>query len=274
MPFDRTDPSLARIAAHFHTGRLSLHALQRERQELAALRGAGQDLAADPVAAADERLQPLFAALARHRTRLDRLSAALAASLEADRADYASVAPWMRPLVVLRGLSGRAVLHHQLHQCRRDLGVCHEALGRAAGVPTSAVAARAVRNKAPVERTERPRPVDGEPQPRWLGVLVHEGRALGTAVWQQLHSRLAPRVSALAGLAAGWWVASTYTDSHLRSIMSSVGIGGGGTHVVSGTTYRAMSFWLPILAAATCAYLGDRLARVIRHRYEAGTTDA
>ena len=103
-----------------------------------------------------------------------------------------------------------------------------------------------------------------EPRTEWMSVVETEGRALGTAVWQQLQGKLVPRVSALAGMAAGWWVTSTYTDSHLRSIMHSVGIGGGGTRVVSGTTYKAMNFWLPLLAAAVCAYLGDRLARAMR----------
>ncbi len=250
--------SLANIVALFHTTRLRFDAWRAERRQAETLRRAGQDVANHPQAGADDRLQPLFAALHRHRSRLDRLSAALATSLETDRAAYGSVVPWLRPLVMLRGLCDRAVLHHQLQRCRRDLGVCHEALGRAALALS----------------VEQPRPLAGEPRPQWLSMLTHEGRALGAAVGHQLHSRLAPRVSALAGLAAGWWVASTYTDSHLRSIMSSVGISRGGTHVVSSTTYKAMSFWLPILAAATCAYLGDRLARAIRDRYEAGTTDA
>ena len=250
--------SLAHIVAFFQTPRLRFDAWRAERRQAEALRRAGQDVADHPQAGADDRLQPLFAALHRHRSRLDRLSAALATSLEADRADFGSTAPWLRPLVVLRGLCDRAVLHHQLQQCRRDLGVCHEALGRA----------------ALAQSVEQHRPFDGEPHPRWVRVLADEGRELGTAVGRQLHSRLAPRASALAGLAAGWWVASTYTDSHLRSIMSSVGIGRGGTHVVSGTTYKAMSFWLPILAAATCAYLGDRLARAVRQRYESGTSDS
>jgi hypothetical protein len=60
-------------------------------------------------------------------------------------------------------------------------------------------------------------------------------------------------------MAVGWWIANTYTDSRMRSILRTVGIGSGGTHVVSGSTYRAMSFWLPLLAAALCAYIGERL---------------
>jgi hypothetical protein len=33
--------------------------------------------------------------------------------------------------------------------------------------------------------------------------------------------------------------------------------------VVSGSTYKLMQFWLPLLAAALCAYLGKRLAAVV-----------
>jgi len=40
-----------------------------------------------------------------------------------------------------------------------------------------------------------------------------------------------------------------------------------GTHVVSGDTCRSMRFWLPFLAAAICAYLGNRIARWIQQRY-------
>jgi len=74
-------------------------------------------------------------------------------------------------------------------------------------------------------------------------------------------------VSALAGLAAGWWVTHTYTTSRPRALLRSLGIGSGGTQVISAETYERMRFWLPILAAAVCAYLGDRIARWIRQRY-------
>jgi hypothetical protein len=211
-----------------------------------------------PLTADEARLQSLSAALRPHLSRLDRLSAALATSLEAEHADHGSVVAWLRPVVVLRGLCDRVVLRHQLHRCRREMDLCYEALGRA----------------ALASPTERLRPFDGEPLPRWARAVADEGRVLGAAIWRQLQSRFAPRVSALAGLAAGWWVASTYTDSHLRSVVNSLGIGRGGTHVVSRTTYTAMSFWLPILAAAVCAYLGDRMARAIRHRYESETSDS
>jgi hypothetical protein len=33
---------------------------------------------------------------------------------------------------------------------------------------------------------------------------------------------------------------------------------------VSGSTYKAMQFWLPLLAAAACAYAGQRIAAAMR----------
>jgi hypothetical protein len=81
----------------------------------------------------------------------------------------------------------------------------------------------------------------------------------GRAVARQLRSQVFPKAPALVGLAVGWWVANTYTDSHLRSALRSIGIGSGGTRVVSSSTYETMSFWLPLLAAALCAYIGEKI---------------
>ncbi|HEX6668420.1 MAG TPA: hypothetical protein VF061_02610, partial [Gemmatimonadales bacterium] len=72
------------------------------------------------------------------------------------------------------------------------------------------------------------------------------------------------------GLCVGWWIANTYTDSHLRSGLRSLGIGSGGTRVVSSSTYEAMTFWLPLLAAALCAYLGERIGAHYRGRESPG----
>jgi hypothetical protein len=86
----------------------------------------------------------------------------------------------------------------------------------------------------------------------------------GRAVLIQLRSHLLPKGPAIAGLTVGWWIANTYTDSHLRAVARSLGIGSGGTRVVSSSTYESMSFWLPLLAAAMCAYLGERLGAYYR----------
>jgi hypothetical protein len=127
-------------------------------------------------------------------------------------------------------------------------------------------AAQAERDAAAAEQALHLAPLEGA-LPAWMTSLVGEGKALGKAFATQLKGHLFPRVSALAGLATGWWVANTFTDSPWRSALRSLGIGRGGTHLVSAETYRAMSFWAPILAAAICAYLGDRIARFLRRRY-------
>lgn len=250
--------ALSRITAPLNGLRRIADAWATERREAEAFRLAGREQANRRSEGELDQLDPFFAALSRHRARQDSLTSALAASLEREGADCAAVAPWVRPLVMLRGLCDRAQLHHQMRRCHRDMNVCHEALGRAA-----------LRNSVEGAGLEQPAPASRFSSPRLVHVAKQEGRALGGAILQQLQGKLVPRASALAGLAAGWWVASTYTDSHLRSIVNTVGLGKGGTHVVSGMTYKAMNFWLPILAAALCAYLGDRLARMIGERKDA-----
>jgi hypothetical protein len=114
------------------------------------------------------------------------------------------------------------------------------------------------------ERERRKAELDARPLPAWMERARGEGKHFGVALWTQLRSQLTPKAPALAGMAVGWWIASTYTDSHARSILRSVGIGHGGTHVVSASTYKAMQFGLPLLAAAACAYLGARIAAAVR----------
>jgi hypothetical protein len=109
------------------------------------------------------------------------------------------------------------------------------------------------------ERERRVAQLGGHGLPVWTARAGTEAVGFGRAVLAQLRSHLMPKAPALVGLAIGWWIANTYTDSHLRSVLRSVGIGSGGTRVVSSSTYEAMSFWLPLLAAALCAYLGERL---------------
>ena len=110
-------------------------------------------------------------------------------------------------------------------------------------------------------------PIEGRGA-EWADRAGGEVRGFILAVWGQLRSHLFPKAPALAGMAVGWWIANTYTDSRVRSVLRSVGIGSGGTHVVSGSTYRAMSFWLPLLTAALCAYAGERLWKRVVGREE------
>lgn len=254
----------ARTAAIVHTARLELQLKRARQREREALARAGESFAAAPEPAADAAAQPLLAEIRRLGLALDGHSAGVARSLEDDRADLMSVATLLQPLVVVRGLCARAVLRHHAARCRRDLRPLHERLGALALAQSGH---RAEQQTAAANLTLGPTPLAGAALPGWLGGVAREAKALGQALVKQLRGQLLPRASALAGLAAGWWVAHTYTDSRPRAVLRSIGIGKGGTRVVSGDTYQAMSFWLPILAAAICAYLGDRIARRVRRHY-------
>jgi len=213
---------------------------------------------------------------------LDGLRSAVAKSLDADRADYTQVAPWMRPVVVLRGVCTRAILRHQLWLYRRGLLAPQEAFGKAvADRPLAfarhpelvrAVADARAQIRAILEaRTRELEPYGGSALPSWGPRLWRESTVLGRAFWLQLRPNVLPRASALVGLAVGWWLADTYTDSHLKSVLNSLGLGGGGKRVVSGETYRTMMFWLPILAAGLFAYLADRAHSLVQRRYTRST---
>lgn len=179
------------------------------------------------------------------------LEAECARTHEADRADSALVDAWVVPVVAARGLAARAVLRHRIWQGHRKLAGRYEALGRTA---------RGGAALPPAPGPERPAVLKAH--------ASAEAARFGRAFWAQLRPALLPKAPALAGLAVGWWIANTYTDSRWKSLARSIGLGSGGTHVVSSETYRAMSFWLPLVAAALCAYLGDRIAAAIRERHE------
>jgi hypothetical protein len=157
----------------------------------------------------------------------------------------------------------RGVIEKALHEV-------HLIAGRLAMATATSSAARevqAIRTELAVAASDHERrkaELDARPLPAWVDRARTEGKQLGGALWTQLRSQLTPKAPALAGMAVGWWIASTYTDSHGRSILRSVGIGHGGTHVVSGSMYKAMQFGLPLLAAAVCAYVGGRIATAIR----------
>ncbi len=132
----------------------------------------------------------------------------------------------------------------------------------------------AIRSQLATVTAERERwvaPYGGRALPDWTARAGTEAVGFGRAVLIQLRSHILPKAPALAGLAVGWWIANTYTDSHLRSALRSLGIGSGGTRVVSSSSYEAMTFWLPLLAAALCAYLGERLGAYYRGRKSADT---
>jgi hypothetical protein len=168
-------------------------------------------------------------------------------------------------VALVRGASAQAALRRRRAGVEQALNELHLTAGRLAMTHASNPAAREVQ----AIRAEMAA-LQARPLPPWLERARAETRQLGRAVWLQLRAQLTPKAPALAGMAMGWWITSRYTDSHARSILRSIGIGHGGTHVVSGSSYKAMQFGLPLLAAAVCAYLGERIAAAVRERRAEG----
>jgi hypothetical protein len=267
---------LARLQAQSHEIRLDLRIRYLRRRERVALRRLGEEVARAE-AVGDESLAPLIAEIVESERRAAALLVQERASLEADRADLRAVADWMKPIVVLRGLCTRLVLRHRRSCERRTIRPRVEKLGdlatrapRCAAAPGSLLREVAeLRGRSASLASERDRwgaPYGGRALPAWTSRAAGEATTFGRALGAQLRSHLFPKAPAIAGLCVGWWIANTYTDSHLRSGLRSLGIGSGGTRVVSSSTYEAMTFWLPLLAAALCAYLGERLGAYYRGR--------
>nr|AHN97956.1 kinesin-like protein [uncultured bacterium lac160] len=273
---------VVRLQAVFHQVRLDLRRSWLHRRERAALCRLGEVLATTgPIDTPDMRRwkQEIDAGLGR----IESLTRESRCSLEADRADLAIVARWMAPVVMLRGICTRLVLRHAKAAARRELRPSCEALGELAASRSDAAApvsrqvagVRAELARVLAERERWVAPYGGSAIPAGAVRAGVEASGFGRAVAGQLRSHLLPKAPALVGLAVGWWIANTYTDSHLRSALRSIGIGSGGTRVVSSSTYEAMSFWLPLLAAALCAYAGERIGGfygLVRHSREAAMT--
>jgi hypothetical protein len=190
------------------------------------------------------------------------------ASLDRDRADYALVPPWGRAFVIARGLFDRAAVgSRRLHLRRLRRAACEE-LGRLAhaqiaGGEQGPVALETARE----ERRRLLEKAGAYPVAAVLPVVGREASVVAASILRELRGQMIPRVPALAGLAVGWWIANTFTDSSFKATLHNWGIGSGPRHAIDSGTYRAMAFWLPLVAAAFCSYACSRLADVIRKHY-------
>lgn len=261
-----------RLRAQFHEIRLDLRRAGLRRRERGALERVGRAVAGSGSPGMDGEAGKLSEEIAGSLARIARLAAESRASIEADRADMAEVPTWVRPAVVLRGLCTRLVLRYRCLSGERALRPRYQTLGsvtvaaadRGSALVREVAAIRAELARLHAERERWVAPFGGTALPRWSRDLGREVLGLGRAVTGQLRAHFLPKAPALAGLLVGWWIANTYTSSHLRSGLRSLGIGSGGTRVVSSSTYEAMSVWLPLLAAALCGYLGERIAAFYR----------
>ena len=95
--------------------------------------------------------------------------------------------------------------------------------------------------------------------------LAKEFKEIAYHMNKQLFSQI-PGVSAIVGILVGSWVASTFTNSPIKGYLSSWGLMKGGTHVVSTTTYRFLSVFLPIIITAITAYIVQKALKIYREK--------
>jgi hypothetical protein len=198
--------------------------------------------------------------------RIDEIDRAIPLSLVRDRADWTAVAFWVRWLVALRGIVDRAVLRALRHHALADRAAARAELALAAVDSAQGETAR-------VAQAAHQRALKAAESLQPLPLAVAEAHHLGGAVAKELRGHLVPKMPALVGLAVGGWIAHTFTDSQLRAVLHSWGFGEGPRHAISSDTLRLMNFWLPLLAAAACSYLGARLAALIEARYGADAAE-
>jgi len=101
--------------------------------------------------------------------------------------------------------------------------------------------------------------------------LRGEGQRLTEETWTQLRAWVTPRAPALTGMVVAWWIARSYAVSHTGAIMNSLGLSLGrrGPHLVSAPTDTVLvQYGLPLVVAAVCAYLTQRLAGRVRATVE------
>jgi hypothetical protein len=269
-------PFRERVSAGIAAFRFSRNERRALREHGFALQKLGESLGSrDDLA---DRLSASLREVGERRSKCDVLTRSLGRSLEEDREDYAEVPSLVRPLVILRGLAHRGVLRARLYRARKDLAGAWEHLGGDAldddslTVPSAelARAARAAALRACEERERVLAPYGGAALPHAVTRGAREASHLTRSVAKEVRGALVPRLPAVAGMGVGWWVANTFTDSSFSATLHSLGIGDGPRYAVTTDQYQLMHFWLPIAAAATCSYLGNRLGAFVRARYQPG----
>lgn len=256
--------------------------IRRGRRRLAAaLENAGEAMAQRLPLELPDPASELLALATENRGLLVALSDAKARSLNEDRRDYSAVSSWARPMVIARGLSARAVLRNRIARARRDLRARCQRLAAhgfedkidplcdsvPAELARDVVALRTGLEDRERERAQILAPFGGVALPRACHWVARELALFIRFTVRELKNRFLPRLPVLVGLAVGWWVAHTFTDSRTPGLLRLLGFGRTSKHYVPSATFKAMSLWLPLLSSVVCAYLADRVGALIRHRY-------
>ena len=218
------------LRAQLDALRLGVHQRDLRRREQDALARLGKATLGEG-GARGGRLAALAAEAAAARKRLEALSAERRSSAAAPRAD------------LQRRREG-------LEQKLRELYLT-------AGRLAMAMPATADGSEVEVIRTELANAASEQER------LRAEGRRLGEELLARFRAWLTPRAPALTAMALGWWIASRYTESHLRAILELLGLSLSrrGPHLVSAPTDKLLiTYGLPLLAAILCLSLGNRIA--------------
>ncbi len=269
----RRGASLPR-AAWLHVTREIAH-----RRQGRALALAGEAACGSPEIVRDAGIARALGEASKLREERDSVRRALTASLDEDRADWVTASSWLKSVIVARGLLVRAVLRSRERKIERDLApilreVGAHALARHAEgrvLPRDVVVAVERRRREADDATAQLQqvlePLGGRALPAWASTGARESSRFAIGLASQICSRLLPRLPSLAGLAAGWWVAHSFTSSRWAAFTQSLGLRRGGPRVVSAERYQQLQFWVPLLAAALCAYAGARFWALLERRY-------
>jgi hypothetical protein len=230
----------------------------------------------------DDRAVRLAAAIAEANRQIAQLEPRIARSLEIDRQDFAQVTTWLQNLVVLRGSIDRFVLRHhikgivkRLEPSRAEWGelalATRVTVSQASNPEVKELIRDATEGRDRLLNTRQEladllAPLNGKLLPSWMAAIGREVAGVGRFLVKELKARWLPRYPAAAGLVAGWWVANTFTAPRW-GIFSRLGIFRSDETLVSQETYERLEFWLPIVAAAVCSYLGARLNSAIQRKY-------
>lgn len=253
----------------------------RKRHQ-AALRAIGAQL--PPAVGVDAEASAALAAVDTHQQTLQGARNAVPASLQADRHAYAEVDGWLRSAVIVRGLFDRVLLRARVRRLQKGLVPLQERAAnlalqqrlRAPGHAALALVPGAVMEASDAQREVETLQADREKLiaelggAAWPPSVAAVGRELALFVKtlvREVRSKLVPSFSGLAGLGAGYWIAHTYTDSHVTAVFSRLGLHDGGRHVVSSQQYERLNFWGPLVAAALASYISSRIQALVRARY-------
>ncbi len=102
--------------------------------------------------------------------------------------------------------------------------------------------------------------------------LCTERQRLAQDAWTGIREWVVPRAPALVALAIGWLLARGYAESHTATLLSELGLSPTkrGHHLYSLTVDSMLvRYGLPLLVAALCAAVAQRVAARVRHAADA-----